>query len=661
MRLPTRQFAGTLLATLMLVTMLFTSAIGVLAQDNPPPTPFIPVATQPSGGGDAAPTLDIPVVPTEATPDGSAPETGDTAPAEETPAEVEATPLPAVEQPPAQADQCPIQVQQSFDTTEQTCTDLLPGIACVGNGTVQSQPRNASETFAFAQSGDRTEFSALDSLTLQTLSSANQVWTVMQAQAPFSTRAGSGGANASLVAFGDVSLTNTGDDFDPNFLTASVLAQQGLNVRRTPDERGVVVYQLKPTDEVVVTGRTIDDQWVRIVIPNAFAGVGWAYAPYIDVPGGITELPIVAVNSEPPELEAPEFGPMQAFTLRSSQYPNCENMPDSGILIQSPDGLADALLIRINGVRIELNGAMFVQAQPSANLEIDVLEGEAVVSANGSSATANAGNAVTVLLTEDMQANGTPNVVAYDEATVNALPIRLLPRLFGIAGANGSAAPATTADSSPAEATSAPEATVCTITAVDAPKNIRSGPGVDYGTVSTLAAGESATATGQATDSFNFAWYRIESGWVRFDTVDSSMGCLDLPTVDPNAVDAAPTAEATEEAATSSLISSTLGEVCAMAEGASLGGSSNGEELALQLGGDWQATAGTTINVTVSGGLLRGEFGDYIRISTTDGAIITQSGESQTLSHTFDSDTAFILEFSAANGDIVQAGVTCGS
>ena len=49
-----------------------------------------------------------------------------------------------------------------------------------------------------------------------------------------------------------------------------------------------------------------------------------------------------------------------------------------------------------------------------------------------------------------MQANGTPNVVAYDEATVNALPIRLLPRLFGIAGANGSAAPATTADSSPA-------------------------------------------------------------------------------------------------------------------------------------------------------------------------------------------------------------------
>jgi len=65
--------------------------------------------------------------------------------------------------------------------------------------------------------------------------------------------------------------------------------------------------------------------------------------------------------------------------------------------------------------------------------------------------------------------------------------------------------------------------------------------------------------------------------------------------------------------------------------------------------------------VTVSGGLLRGEFGDYIRISTTDGAIIAQSGESQTLSHTFESDTAFILEFSAANGDIVQAGVTCGS
>ncbi|MCA9893904.1 MAG: SH3 domain-containing protein [Anaerolineae bacterium] len=655
MRLPTRLFASVLL-----VSMLLVSAIGVLAQDNPPPTPFIPVATQPGSGGDAAPTLDAPIFATP-TADSSTSETGDTVPAEETPAEVEATPAPPVDQPPAQANQCPIQVQEAFTATELICTDLLPGIACIGNGVIQAQQRTATETFAFAQPGDRTEFTSLNDLTLQTLSSPNQVWAVVEAQAPFSTRAGNGSANATLVAFGDVSLTNTGDNFDPNFLTASVLAQQGLNVRRTPDERGVVVYQLKPTDEVIVTGRTIDDQWVRIVIPNAFAATGWVYAPYMDVPGGIVVLPIVTVDSELPQLEAPEFGPMQAFTLRSTQYPpECDATPDSGLLIQSPDGLADAILMRINGVRIELNGSIFVQAQPSANLQIDVLEGEAVVSANGSSVTANTGNAVTVLLTEDMQANGTPNVAAYDQAAITPLPTRLLPRPFGIASASGAAAPASTGDTSAPDTTTPPEATTCVITASDAPKNIRSGPGVDYPTVGTLETGQTAIATGQATDSFNFAWYQIEQGWVRFDTVDSSMGCIDLPEVTTPSADAVPTAVTTEEAtAIGSLTSSVVGDVCAAGE-ANVGGSSNGEDLALKLGGDWQATAGTQINVSVSGGLLRGEFGDYIRISTTDGAVLAQSGDSQMLSYIFESDTAFALEFSAANGDIVQAVVTCG-
>lgn len=664
MRLPIRLFI-----CLVALSLLLSSAMSILAQDAP--TPFIPVISDDEGGDNsAAPTLDANVtpVPTQANPAETTVPDQEGTPAEltEQPAEATPTPLPEA-QIPNEALECPIQVQEAVTATELICTDMLPGQACIGNGIIQAQPRTATEGFAFSQPGDRTEFSGLNSLALTTSNTENLVWAIVDAAAPFTTRDSGTSANATLIAFGDVSMSNTGDTYDPNFQTATVLAQQGLNVRRTPDERGVVVYQLEPSQEVVVTGRTADNQWIRIEIPSAFSGVGWVYAPYMGV--DLETLEYVDADSPRPQLEAPEFGPMQAFSMQSTRYESCENTPDSGLLIQSPSGLADAVLVRINGVRIELNGAVFVQAQPDMGMEVDVLEGEALINAADTDVTATAGNAVRVGMTAEMTPDSAPSIFGYDETAVGLLPISLLPRPFGVMPASGEAAPTplpsdaddttqTTDDTAAASTPAAPSAAECLITAVDAPKNIRSGPGVSFPTVGALASGSSTVATGQANDSFNFTWYQVEEGWLRFDTVEASPGCTDLPVVEaPTQAAVTPTITATPSI---SLSSSELGAVCATGS-VSTSGTSAGEELALELGGTWQATSGTRITVTTNGGMFRGEYGDYIRLTDSNDVILAQSGESTSLSYTFTADTTFTIGFSAANGDTVQATITCAS
>lgn len=144
---------------------------------------------------------------------------------------------------------------------------------------------------------------------------------------------------------------------------------------------------------------------------------------------GDTELEdasqFVADSAESDAL--PEFGPMQAFYFRSGlNDAPCAEAPNSGMLIQTPEGVA-SVSIWMDEVVIQMDATAFVQAQPDGSLTVNVLEGTATVQAQGETRTVVAGMQINVPLDEDLGVSGVPSdPEPYDEETVQSLPLELL-------------------------------------------------------------------------------------------------------------------------------------------------------------------------------------------------------------------------------------------
>jgi hypothetical protein len=125
---------------------------------------------------------------------------------------------------------------------------------------------------------------------------------------------------------------------------------------------------------------------------------------------------------------------VQSFYFRSGvgDAP-CVEAPDSGILVQSPQGTGK-IALRINEVDIQLGSTAFMQAEPGDDMEINVVEGEAVVTSQGASQIVNAGLHTGVLLDDSGQAASTPEPPApYDSDKLRVLPVTNLTRSTGIA------------------------------------------------------------------------------------------------------------------------------------------------------------------------------------------------------------------------------------
>lgn len=548
-------------------------ALPSIAQDTPPD----PVATE-----DVSDGVEINVeVATEEANDGSAP-AAPTAPGEAVelptgesaiinPADAaaestaEATPSVASTAPQVVAiSDCPTLVQEGFTATNQVCSALNPGEACVGNGSVSTVSSVPIDGFSFATGGDRTQFVNINEMQLRTTGTANTVWTIVRSRILLNTTSDGDAVNADMVVFGDVQISDQGELTDSNAARpANVIADFGLNVRREPNTTGAVVYQLSPGEEIIATGITADRQWLRIQIPTQFAGTGWVYATYMDVEGGAEALPFVRQGDPPPNLTAPDFGPMQAFDFQSATTPDtCETTGlDSGILMQSPGGSPGAVRVRINDIEIQLAGTAFIQAQPNASLQVSVLEGQATVIASGTAQTARAGDRATVPLSENLNPTGVPSLGTFNTASLVQLPTDLLQRPVNIARSGGGTTtasqpqaqtqtqPQTQAeqpqfdqidevlnDSQTAQQEAAPAAPVgsCVI-AITANIIARRGPDDAFGVLTRLLAGDQPEADGLTITSNGDTWFRlVQGGWLNASApeVDESGECLSLPQVE---------------------------------------------------------------------------------------------------------------------------------
>lgn len=125
---------------------------------------------------------------------------------------------------------------------------------------------------------------------------------------------------------------------------------------------------------------------------------------------------------------------LQSFYFQSAVGDSqCAEAPESGMLVQTPEGVAQVNL-NINDVEIALGSTAFIQAEPEQDMRISVVEGEAAVTSSGETERVFAGTSTTVALDETGYADSAPTEAeAYEIEPLEVLPVSPLDREIIIA------------------------------------------------------------------------------------------------------------------------------------------------------------------------------------------------------------------------------------
>lgn len=102
---------------------------------------------------------------------------------------------------------------------------------------------------------------------------------------------------------------------------------------------------------------------------------------------------------------------MQAFPFKTGKHQtSCQNVPNDGILIQTPEGVVKVQLW-INEVKIKLGSTAFIQASSEKKtMSVTTLEGAAHVEALGVEQVAVEGTTVTVRIDENLMPVAPPSL-----------------------------------------------------------------------------------------------------------------------------------------------------------------------------------------------------------------------------------------------------------
>jgi uncharacterized protein YraI len=300
----------------------------------------------------------------------------------------------------AQAD-CPAIVTAALNTVTETCTGLERNQACYGNVTLTAIARADVADFTFEQAGDVVNVADIDSLTLSSMSLTDETWGValmlLQANLPDTLP----GQNVTLLMFGEVVITNAVEGEAPEIIEFEVSANANVNVRLRPTTaESNIISSLTNGQIVTANGRLEDTSWIRIILNAETGEFGWVSADFLTSDSDLESLTVVSVETQ-------LFAPMQAFYFSSGIGDrSCRESPNSGILIQTPQGVGEVNLL-INEVDVRLGSTVYVTAGAGV-MSVYVLEGHAVLTSNGVSQTVPAGTYAEIPLDSNGIANGTP-------------------------------------------------------------------------------------------------------------------------------------------------------------------------------------------------------------------------------------------------------------
>jgi hypothetical protein len=328
-------------------------------------------------------------------------------------------PTKALRQTSSQSDMCPEIVRQALTTTADLCEETGRNQACYGHSLLEARPQPNVSRLKFDQEGDVVDVDHLRSLHLSVMDDDSGAWGIslmrLQANLPDSSPK----KNITLLLLGDVEIDQ--DVTEAITLEATVNTAGNINVRQTPSLDSRVIMSLAPGQAVIADGRLADNSWVRVRLPDN-GGTGWVAERLLTSVSDFKDLSVVEASSR-------YYGPMQAFYFRSGLNDAlCAEAPNSGLLVQTPEGVAEVTLL-INEVDIQIGSTVYFQAQPGGDMAIRVIEGSAQVSAFDTTYKATAGSQITVPLDESLKPVGPPTLpTAYNEDDVQSLPLSLLER-----------------------------------------------------------------------------------------------------------------------------------------------------------------------------------------------------------------------------------------
>lgn len=241
-----------------------------------------------------------------------------------------------------------------------------------------------------------------------------------------------------------------------------------------------------------------------------------------------------------------EMGNVQqnAFSLRSGiGQAACGEVPDSGIMVQTPEGIAEVTL-NINDVDITLRSTAFIEANLLDGMTVTMLEGSADVNAFGETQTVTFANASNIPLAAD-GFDLIPSAPPSAPETWNTEKVAKLLPISSVLSSIGTDASET--DQSNASVSSAP----CTVTAPNAEALVRVGPGENRSSFTYLDSDQSITVTGKKLVD-DVVWWQLNKSevseravqvlelWVEEATVEEAGDCNAVPDVDAPPIIAAP-------------------------------------------------------------------------------------------------------------------------
>jgi len=333
-----------------------------------------------------------------------------------------ASPLQAQDTP-AEPAECPAIIQTAIRFTELRCENTGSNQVCYGHFVLDAEPRSRIVPFDFTEPGDIVDVVEVQSLRLSAMDTATGQWGLVtmriDAVLADNTSGLQEGDTVQILLFGDTTLTDVNQ-----FVTATVNAS--ANIRRQPSAASPVIQSLPAGEIVTLSGRLEDNRWFRVRLPGQDTA-GWLASDLVTPDGAVDLLAVIDPAAPDAVSTSADYGPMQAFLFQSGDQDSlCPEAPNSGLLIQTPEGVA-SVSIWMDEVVIQMNATAFITAQPGGDLTVNVLEGVAQVEARGETRTVIAGTQVQVPLDENLIASdvpGDPQPYAADD--VRSLPLELL-------------------------------------------------------------------------------------------------------------------------------------------------------------------------------------------------------------------------------------------
>ena len=429
----------------------------------------------------------------------------------------------------AQEATCPAMQDLALANIAAHCAEQEPGTLCLGNDTVTAVHRPpAPATASMKQPGDTVSIDSIDWLSIST---EDQTWGAARAVFPAYADDSFDLQTSALLAFGNVALFFPAPlDLPSPLVDLEVASARGAYLRALPNIDARILSPLAVRTKLKAIGASPNRNW-RLVYATPDLR-GWMSAEVVTAAAG--DLPVMDSDADTVLL----WLPWQTFDFHSGiADASCAESLESGILLQAPNFIAPRHFA-INGIRVLLSGAAWLQAQVNSGTRISVIDGTASVSAMDVTQVVKRGfqTSVALELTDDhklIPAAAPLSPVAYDYQHLLSLPIHALlyPSRVSI-NVYAVATPVPADGGSPLTYISSDDS--CRISAGLDGANIRSRPDPEAPIIAVMAYRESAEPVSRGIGVDRLPWWKLaNSVWIRVDATVFGGNCNDVPLILP--------------------------------------------------------------------------------------------------------------------------------